>query len=110
MSAISASEQHEAGGAADADVDTVWQAAGNGYHRDLVELLRRPRMYKALGLSGPPHRIEHASLADIVGSMQLIHELFSTLYICVQRQTADSVMPYLGRCHCMANLAPTTYA
>ncbi|KAK9814625.1 hypothetical protein WJX72_008925 [[Myrmecia] bisecta] len=68
------SEAAESIGAGNAvDDDTLMQAAENAYHVDLIEALRQPRMYRALGLSGPPQRITHASLEDRISSMQLVH-------------------------------------
>ncbi|CAK0732263.1 hypothetical protein CVIRNUC_000106 [Coccomyxa viridis] len=65
-------EGAQAMGAADADEDERWQAAENAYHRDLVDALRHPRMYRALGLSGPPHTIRHSSLEENLNNMRLI--------------------------------------
>ena len=59
-------------GAGAADADEIWQAKENAFHRDMVDLLRHPRMYKAMGLSGPPHTIRHSSLEEILNSMQLL--------------------------------------
>ena len=57
------------------DADMTMQAAENAYHVDLVDMLRQPRMYHvhALGLSGPPHGIRHASLEERMNTMQLAH-------------------------------------
>jgi len=72
-------EPEEAGGMSEgdqaeeaADADAVWEAAENAYHLDLVNLLRQPRMYRALGLSGPPHCIRHSSLEERLNNMQLM--------------------------------------
>ncbi|CAL8464801.1 g4336 [Coccomyxa elongata] len=54
------------------DADAAMQAAENAYHLDLVNMLRQPRMYRALGLSGPPHRIRHASLEERMTTMQVV--------------------------------------
>ncbi|BDA49440.1 probable mitogen-activated protein kinase kinase 2 at N-terminal half [Coccomyxa sp. Obi] len=53
------------------DADEAWQAAENAYHWDLVDLLRQPRMYLALGLPGVPHTIQHASLEERINSMKV---------------------------------------
>lgn len=65
------SEGNQAEGAADADA--IWEGAESAYHLDLVKLLRQPRMYRALGLSGPPHCIMHSSLEERLKNMQLVH-------------------------------------
>lgn len=62
-------EGQQAEGAVDAD--QMMQAAENAYHLDLLDLLKQPRMYRALGLSGPPHTIAHASLEERINTMQL---------------------------------------
>ena len=71
-----ASEGDQAEGAADADeaadADAAWEAAENAYHVDLVDILRQPRMYRALGLSGPPRCIRHPSLKEKLGHMRLL--------------------------------------
>ncbi|BDA49442.1 hypothetical protein COCOBI_14-0590 [Coccomyxa sp. Obi] len=65
--------EDQAGGAGAAlDEDMVMQAAENAYHLNLVELLRHPRMYRALGLPGPPHTIQHASLEERISTMQVV--------------------------------------
>ena len=46
---------------------------GRAYHRDLLEALRHPSMWQALGWPGPPIRIRHSSLQDNLSSMQLLH-------------------------------------
>lgn len=55
------------------DADMTMQAAENAYHVDLVDMLRQPRMYHGLGLSGPPHGIRHASLEERMNTTQLVH-------------------------------------
>ena len=54
------------------DADTLMQAAEDAYHQDLIEMLRHPRMYRALGLSGPLQTISHASLEERMSTMQLV--------------------------------------
>ncbi|CAL8468954.1 g8495 [Coccomyxa elongata] len=54
------------------DADTAWQAMEDAYHEDLVELLRQLRMYQALGLSGPPDRIRHATLKERISNMRVL--------------------------------------
>lgn len=54
------------------DADTAWQARENAYHEDLVELLRQPRMYRALVLSGPPDHIRHATLEERISNMRVL--------------------------------------
>ena len=55
------------------DAETVMQAVENAYHVDLVDMLRQPRMYHAMGLSGPPHGIRHASLEERLHTMHLAY-------------------------------------
>ena len=57
-------------GAADADAD--WQAREHAYHRDLLEALRHPSMWQALGWPGPPDRIGHSSLQDNLNTWRLL--------------------------------------
>ena len=42
------------------------------FHREVVELLRQPSWYKALGLSGPPHSFRHSSPEEGMGSMHMV--------------------------------------
>ena len=44
--------------------DETMRAAEDGYHADLVHLLRQPFMWQNMGLPGPPTRIQHASLEE----------------------------------------------
>ena len=50
-----------------------WQARESAYHQSLCDVLRQPHMYRALGLSGPPDRIEHSTLEDRISSMKVLH-------------------------------------
>ena len=63
------SEPHDAD---DIDDDPEWQARENAFHRSVVELLRDPRMYTDMGLSGPPTTIRHASLREWLGTWRLL--------------------------------------
>ncbi|BDA49431.1 hypothetical protein COCOBI_14-0480 [Coccomyxa sp. Obi] len=49
-----------------------WQARENAYHRNLVDVLRHPRMYRALGLPGPPHTIQHSTLEERIRGMKAL--------------------------------------
>ena len=59
-------------GGQEGDDDGAMQVAENAYHLSLVELLRHPKMYSALGLSGPPQRITHSTLEERIGSMRVL--------------------------------------
>lgn len=53
------------------DDDALMHAREAGYHADLVNILRQPEMYRALGLSGPPDRIAHSTLEERMHTMRL---------------------------------------
>lgn len=54
------------------DADESMRLRENAYHRDLVDLLRHPRMYKALGLDEPPKTIAHSTLEEKINSMRVL--------------------------------------
>ena len=59
-------------GGQEGDGDGAMEVAENAYHLSLVELLRHPKMYTALGLSGPPQRITHSTLEERIGCMRVL--------------------------------------
>lgn len=54
------------------DEDACMEAMEAAYHADLVNVLRHPEVHRALGLSGPPNRIEHSTLEERMQTMRLV--------------------------------------